>query len=151
MPLLLEGSHSFPGYPEGGLFLLCLMSTVKVKQKPPWDRHGRQEGGALMPCDYSRAQDPDAGKDWRREERGQQRIRWHHWLNGHEFEYAPGVGDGQGSLACCSPWGRKESDTAEQLNWLSQPLQVLIKHVKATNEHALKIFSIHRQYLGVLL
>ena len=43
-------------------------------------------------------------------------IGWHHRLNGHEFEQALGVGDGQGSLACCSPWGRKESDVTEQLN-----------------------------------
>ena len=43
-------------------------------------------------------------------------VGWHHRLNGHEFEQAPGVGDGQGSLACCSPWGRKESDTTERLN-----------------------------------
>ena len=64
--------------------------------------------------------DPDAGKDWRQEEKGttdDEMIGWHHWLNGHEFEQAPGVGDGQGSLACCSPWSRKESDTTEQLNW----------------------------------
>ena len=44
-------------------------------------------------------------------------IEWHHQLNGHEFEEAPGVGCGQGSLVCCSPWGRKESDTTKQLNW----------------------------------
>ena len=44
-------------------------------------------------------------------------VGWHHQLNGHEFEQALGVGDGQGGLACCSPWGRKESDTTEQLNW----------------------------------
>ena len=43
-------------------------------------------------------------------------VGWHYQLNGHEFEQAPGVGDGQGSLACCSPWGRKESETTEQLN-----------------------------------
>ena len=43
-------------------------------------------------------------------------MGWHHQLNGHEFEQTPGVGDGQGSLACCSPWGCKESDTSEQLN-----------------------------------
>ena len=43
-------------------------------------------------------------------------VGWHHRLDGHEFEQAPGVGDGQGSLVCCSPWGRKESDTTEQLN-----------------------------------
>ena len=42
---------------------------------------------------------------------------WHHWLNGHEFEQAPGVGDGQGSLVCWGPWGCKESDTTEWLNW----------------------------------
>ena len=43
-------------------------------------------------------------------------VGWHHQLNGHEVDQAPGVGDGQGSLACCSPWGRKESDTSERLN-----------------------------------
>ena len=43
-------------------------------------------------------------------------IGWHHRLNGHEFEWAPGVGDGQGGLVCCSPWGHKESDTTERLN-----------------------------------
>ena len=45
-------------------------------------------------------------------------VGWHHQLNGHEFEQAPGTGDGQGSLACCSPWGRKESDATEQLTEL---------------------------------
>ena len=44
-------------------------------------------------------------------------VGWHHQLDGHEFELAPGVGDGQGSLACCSPWGRKESDTTERLHF----------------------------------
>ena len=43
-------------------------------------------------------------------------VGWHHQLDGHEFEQAPGAGDGQGSLACCSPWGRKELDMTEQLN-----------------------------------
>ena len=65
--------------------------------------------------------DPDAGKDWRREEKGtteDEMVGWYHWLDGHEFEQALGVGDGQGSLACCSPWGRKESDTTERLNWI---------------------------------
>ena len=64
--------------------------------------------------------DPDAGKAWRQEEKGMTEddmVGWHHWLSGHEFEQAPGVGDGQGGLACCSPWGRKESDMTEQLNW----------------------------------
>ena len=62
---------------------------------------------------------PDAGKDWRREEKWtaeHETIGWHHRLDGHEFEQAPGVGDGQGGLVCCSPWGHKELDTTEQLN-----------------------------------
>ena len=64
--------------------------------------------------------DPDAGKDWRQEEKGtteDEMVGWHHWLNGHEFDQALGVGDGQGSLACCSPWGHKELDMTEWLNW----------------------------------
>ena len=64
-------------------------------------------------------EDPDAGKDWRREEKGEtedEMVGWHHRLNGHEFEWTPGVCDGQGGLACCSPWGRKESDMTEWLN-----------------------------------
>ena len=63
--------------------------------------------------------DPDAGKDWRQEEKGMtedEMVGWHHWLNGHEFEWVPGVGDGQGSLVCCSPWSLKESDMTERLN-----------------------------------
>ena len=57
---------------------------------------------------------PDAGKDWRQEEKGStedEMVGWHHWLNGQEFKQTPAVGDGQGSLACCSPWGHKELDT----------------------------------------
>ena len=64
--------------------------------------------------------DPDAGKDWRWEEKGMtedEMVGWHHWLDGRESEWAPGVGDGQGGLACCDSWGRKESDTTELLNW----------------------------------
>ena len=63
--------------------------------------------------------DPDAGEDWRREKRTteDEMVGWHHQLDGYEFEQAPGVGDGQGSLVCCSSWGRKESDTTEWLNW----------------------------------
>ena len=53
-------------------------------------------------------------------------VGWHHLLNGHEFEQAPGVGGGQGNLACCSPWGHKESDTTEQLNWTDNVSYVYI-------------------------
>ena len=61
--------------------------------------------------------DPDAGKDWRQEEKGMtedEMVGWHHPLDGHKFEQAPRVADGQGSLACC----RSQSDTTEWLNWL---------------------------------
>ena len=64
--------------------------------------------------------DLDAGNNWRWKEKWtteDEMIGWHHQLNGHESEQAPEVGDGQGSLACCSPWGCEESDTTEQLNW----------------------------------
>ena len=63
----------------------------------------------------------DAGKDWRHEEKGttdDEMVEWHHWLDGQEFEQAPAVGDGQGSVACCSSWGHKESDMTEWLNWI---------------------------------
>ena len=69
---------------------------------------------------------PDAGKDWRQEEKGtaeDEMIGWHHRLNEHEFEQASEVGDGQGTLACCSPWGCKESDTTQWLNWLKRILR----------------------------
>ena len=62
----------------------------------------------------------DVGQDWRQEEKGtteDEMVGWHHQLNGPEFEQVPGVGDGQGSLPCCSLWGCKESDTTERLNW----------------------------------
>ena len=64
--------------------------------------------------------DPDAGKYWRQKKKGMtedEMVGWHHRLNGHEFGWTPGVGDGEGGLACCSSWGRKESDMTEQLNW----------------------------------
>ena len=63
--------------------------------------------------------DTDARKDWRKEEKGMTEnkiVGWHHWLNGNEFEQAPWDCERQGHLACCSPWGCKEADTAEQLS-----------------------------------
>ena len=63
--------------------------------------------------------DPYAGKDWRQKKgtTEDEMARWHHRLDGHEFEWTQGVGDGQGGLACCDSWGHKESDTTEWLNW----------------------------------
>ena len=72
------------------------------------------------PKNWLTGKDPDAGKDWRQEKKGMTEddmVGWHHWLNGHESEQAPAVGDRQGSLVCWDSWGRKKSDTTEQLNW----------------------------------
>ena len=72
--------------------------------------------------------DPDAGRDWGQEEKGttedEMVAGWHHWLDGHESEWTPGVGDGQGGLACCYSWGCKESDTTDRLNWTKFPCLV---------------------------
>ena len=64
-------------------------------------------------------EDPDTGKDWRQEKgtTEDEMVGWHHRHGGHEFEQALGVGDGEGSLVCCSPWGHQELDMTEQLNW----------------------------------
>ena len=83
----------------------------------------KAETPILQPCDVKNwliGKDPDAGKDWRQEEKGMtedEMAGWHHWLNGHEFEQAPGVGDVQGSMESCSPCNHKESDMTERLNW----------------------------------
>ena len=66
------------------------------------------------------SKNPDAGKNWRQEEKGaaeDEMVAWHHRLNGHEFGCTLGVGDGRGGLACCSPWGRQELNMTEWLNW----------------------------------
>ena len=72
--------------------------------------------------------DPDAGKDWRWEEKGtteDEMAGWHHQLDAHEFGWPLGAGDGQGGLACCDSWGLKESDTTEWLNWTEPSYKLL--------------------------
>ena len=73
--------------------------------------------------------DPDAGKDWEQKKgmTEDEMVGWHHQHNGHGFEWTPGVGDGQGGLACCGSWGRKESETTKQLNWAELNIISLIK------------------------
>ena len=103
-----------------------LIKPVSPKGNQPWIFIGRTDAETetpiFWPPDLKRwliRKDPDAGQDWRQEEKRtteDEMVGWHHWLNGHEFEQALGVGDGQGSLVCCSPWGHKESDTTGQLN-----------------------------------
>ena len=103
------------------------IKPVNPKGNQSWVFVGRTDAEAKAPIlwlpdvtNWFIKKDPDAGKDWRQEKNGtreDEMVGWHHRLNGHEFEQALAVGNGQGSLACCSPWGLKESDTTEWLNW----------------------------------
>ena len=106
------------------------IKPVNPKENQSWLLTGRTDAEAeapiLWPADkknWLTGKDPDAGGDWGQEEKGtteDEIVGWHHQLNRPEFEQAPGVGDGQGSLACHSPWGHKESDTTEWLKWLTR-------------------------------
>ena len=103
------------------------IQSVHPKGAQSWVFIGRTDVKAKTPILWSPRvkswliwKDPDAGKDWRQEEKGtteDEMVAWHHWLNGHGFGWTLGVGDGQGGLACCGSWGHKESDTTEWLNW----------------------------------
>ena len=119
------------------MYLLCHFSfplntnPVHPKGNQSWIFIGRTDAETpilwlLDVKNWLIGKDPDAGKDWRWEEKGtseDEMVGWHHWLDGHEFEWAPRVGDGQGSLACYGPQGHKELDTAEWLNWNTNPLE----------------------------
>ena len=102
------------------------IKPVNPKGNQSWIFTGRTDVEAetpiLWPPDVKSwliGKDPDAGKDCGQEEKGtteDEMVGWYHWLKVHEFGLILGVGDGQGGLACCSPWGGKESDLTEQLN-----------------------------------
>ena len=103
------------------------IQPVNPKGNQSWIFTGRTDTEAeapiLWPPDAKKwliGKYPDAGKNWKQEEKRMiedEIVGWHHRLDGHKFEQASGVGDGQGSLTCCSPWGCKESDMTEWLNW----------------------------------
>ena len=103
------------------------IKPVNPKGTQSWKIIGRTDAEAEAPIHWPPdakswllTKDPDAGKDWRQEDKGiteDEMVGCHHWLDRHEFEQAPGVGDGQGSLVCCSPCSFKELDMTEQLNW----------------------------------
>ena len=82
--------------------------------------------------------DSDAGKDWRWEEKGtteDELVGWHHQYDGHVFGHTPGVGDRQGSLACCSPWGHEESETTDRLNWVSFKWSIILVNLPQGFSH----------------
>ena len=103
------------------------IQPVHSEGDQPWDFFGRNNAEAETPViwpphvkSWLIRKDSNAGRDWGQEEKGTTEYEmagWHHWLNGRESEWTPGVGDRQGGLACCESWGCKESDTTEQLNW----------------------------------
>ena len=121
------------------------IKPANPKEKQPWIFIGRADTEAETPTLWPShakiwlfGKDPDAGKGWRQENKGtdNEMVGWDHQLNGHEFEQTLGESKGQGSPACCSPWGRKESDTTSQLNtWRSDwktPFSNIEKRWKCT-------------------
>ena len=121
------------------------IQPVHPKGNQSWIFIGRTDAEAEAPMFWSPdaktwliGKDLDAGKDWRQEENGMtedEMIGWHHWLDGHDFEQAQGVGDGQGSLACYSPRSRKESDTTKWLNWTEQTAELKFKFMPSAILH----------------
>ena len=100
-----------PVHPKGNQSWIMIGSTdVEAEALVLWPPDAKN---------WLTGKDPDAGKDWRQEKgmTEDEMVRWHHWLKGHELEHALRDNEGQGSLACCSPWGHKQSDVTEQLNW----------------------------------
>ena len=103
------------------------IQPVHSEGDQPWDFFGGSDAEAETPVlwpphvkSWLIGKDSDAGRDWGQEEKGtteDEMPGWHHGLDGRESGWTPGVGDGQGALACCDLWGRKESDTTERLNW----------------------------------
>ena len=101
-----------PVHPKGNQFWVFIGGTDAEAETPIL--------GSPHAKSWLIGKDPDAGRDWGQEEKGMtedEMAGWHHPLDGHEFEWTPGVGDGQGGLACCDSWGRKELDMTERLNW----------------------------------
>ena len=116
--------------------LNCKIKSVNPKGNQLWIFIGRTDAEAEAPILWSpdvknwlTGKDPNAGKGWRQEKglTEDEMVGWHHGFDGHECEQAPGIGDGQGRLVCCSPWSCKELDTTEQLNWTEQRKKHILK------------------------
>ena len=103
------------------------IQPIHSKGDQSWVLFGRTDAKAETPIlwpPHAKSwliwKDPEAGRDWGQEEKGtieDEMAGWHHRLNGHESGWTPGVGDGQGGLACCDSWGHKESHMTKRLNW----------------------------------
>ena len=135
------------------------IQPVHSEGDQPWDFFERNEAKAETPVlwpphanSWLIGKDSDAGRDWGQEGKGtteDEMAGWHHWLDGHE---SPGVGNGQGGLACCDSWGRKESDTTGRLNWtelnwmLEQLCEYIQKHQITQFTFKLSIFMVCELY-----
>ena len=129
------------------------IQPVHSKGDQPWHFFGRNDAKAETPPhakSWLIGKDSDAGRDWGQEEKvttEDEMAGWHHWLDRCESEWTPGVGDGQGGLACCDSWGRKESDTTEQLNWTEDLTWPFVTIYLTSLIHLLK--SSHRSLSSV--
>ena len=133
LPAIYKGSNFSTSLPTHFIafffffFLLEYPQPVHSKGDQSWVFTGRTDAEAETPVlwpphakSWLIGKDPDAGRDWGQEEKRtteDEMAGWHHWLDGHESGWTPGVGDGQGGLAYCDSWGRKELDMTERLIW----------------------------------
>ena len=122
----LQGDPSSPFWRSS---VLGFLSKDDAKAETPvlWPPHVKS---------WLIGKDSDAGRDWLQEEKGtteDEMAGWHYWLDGCESEWTPGVGDGQGGLACCDSWGHKKSDTTEQLNWTDLKILDYSRTMKENN------------------
>ena len=129
------------------------IQSVHSKGNQSWVFFGRNDAKAEIPVvwpplakSWLIGKDSDAGRDWGQEERRDweqeekgttedEMARWHHWLDGHEFGWTLGVGDGQGGLECCYSQGHKESDMTEQLNWTEGTIDIQCMHAHIYTHH----------------
>ena len=112
-------------------------TDAKAEALALWPPHGKS---------WLIGKDSDAGRDWGQEEKGtteDEMAGWLHRVDEHEFEWTLGLGDGQGGLACCSSWGRKEPDMTERLNWTDVKISVL-----KTDTHSLSTHTSQRKPMG---
>ena len=130
------------------------IQPVHSEGDQPWDFFGRNHAKADTPVllpphakSWLIGKDSDPGRDWGQEEKGtteDEMAGWHHRLDGREFEWTLGDGDGQGGLACCDSWGRKESDMTEwlnwtELNWCSRGVNFLVLRILCMIHHKPRI------------
>ena len=135
----------FSQFSESNLSYFVHLSRCPCETPVLWPPHAKS---------WLTGKDSDAGRDWGQEEKGMtedEMAGWHHWLDGHESQWTPGVGDGQGGLACCDPWGRKESDTTEWLIW--SDVILFWGHVLSLsmNDSVLHVHRVFYQCLSIFL